>query len=162
MKEKKEAHFPRGADVVIRMFTDEDYFLKKYEMTGATNIELINVTHEGDQFSIEVRRDMPADVPLPGFAKKFVSDTMAVVQKDNWDTSSLTGRLDIDIKGLPVDVGCNMKLVDGGDSATLQLEFEANSSVPLLAKKIERLILDDILAKFDADTSAGVELLANY
>lgn len=162
MRDQRDAHFPKGAETVLKMFTDQEYFLKKYEMCGASDIQLQNVSHEGDQFSITVKRSMPADVPVPGFAKKFVKDTMTVVQTDSWDTSNRTGRLDIDIKGLPLELSCDMELVDNGDSSVLKLDFNAKANVPMFAKKVERLILDDILAKFEPDTAAGVELLANY
>lgn len=162
MKEQHKAEFPRNADTVLRMFTDQEYFLKKYALCGATNIELLNVSHQGDQFRIEVKRDVPADVPVPGFAKKFVADTMSVTQKDSWDTAARTGRLDIHIKGVPAKIVCLMELVDGGDTSTLVLNFEVTASVPLIGKKVERLLMDDIVQKFEADTAAGVELLANY
>ncbi len=162
MHEQRKAKFPKGADTVLKMFTDQAYFLKKYEMTGAINIELLNVSHQGDNFSIEVKRDVPADVPLPGFAKKLVSETMSVTQKDSWNTANKTGRLDINIKGAPVELFCEMELVDEGDSSTLVLNFTANANIPLIGKKIERLLLDDVIHKTETDSAAGVELLANY
>lgn len=162
MQEQHKASFPKGADTVLKMFTDQNYFLKKYEITGATNIELLNVEHEGDHFSIEVKRDVPADVPLPGFAKKLVSETMSVTQKDSWNTAKRTGRLDIHIKGVPADIHCDMELLDEGDSSTLMLNFSVTASIPLIGKKVERLLLDDIVHKTESDSAAGVELLAGY
>lgn len=162
MHEQRKARFPKGAETVLRMFTDQNYFIKKYEMTGATNIELLNVEHQGDHFSIEVNRDVPADVPLPKFAKKMVSETMSVKQKDSWNTADRTGRLDIHIKGVPVELYCEMELVDEGDSSTLVLDFHANANIPLIGKKVERLLLDDVIHKTESDSAAGVELLADY
>ncbi len=162
MQEQRKATFPRDAETVLKMFTDQDYFLKKYAMTGATNIQLIDTHKEGDRFSIEIKRDVPADVPLPSFAKKFVSDTMSVVQKDSWNTSSRKGRLDIHIHGIPADLHRDMELVDEGESSTLVMDFHAKAHIPLIGKKVERLLLDDVIHKTESDSAAGVELLANY
>lgn len=162
MQEQSKARFPKGSDSVIKMFTDKDYFLKKYEQVGATNIQLLDHELDGDHFSIEVRRDVPADVPVPAFAKKFMSGTMTVVQRDTWDAAAKTGQLQINLKGVPVSITCDMELVDEGEGCTLVLNFDARASIPLIGKKVERLVLDDIIEKIDADTAVGVKLLADY
>lgn len=162
MQEQHKSHFPKDSDTVIKMFTDKDYFLEKYQMVGATNIELLDHELDGDRFTVEIKRDVPADVPVPSFAKKFMASTMTVVQRDTWDIQSKTGQLHIDLRGVPVQVTCEMDLVDDGTGCTLILNFDARANVPLIGKKVERLILDDIISKLDADTEAGIRLLESY
>lgn len=162
MQQQAKATFPKDSDTVIRMFTDQDYFLKKYEMLGASDIQLLECETSGDEFTILVQRNVPADVPVPGFAKKFFSDTMTVVQRDTWNTSTKTGRLEIELKGMPVEVSCDMTLADDGEGSTLTLNWNIKSSVPLVGGKVEKLLWDDFQQKMQPDNDAGVELLANY
>ncbi len=162
MQEKRKARFPKNSETVIRMFSDREYFLKKYEICGATNIRLLDHELDGDRFTIEITRDVPADVPVPAFAKKFMADTMTVVQRDTWDLDSKTGQLHIDLRGVPVQISCDMTLEDEGENSILHMDFDCRANVPLIGKKVERLVLDDVIRKIEVDTEAGIQLLANY
>lgn len=162
MQHKEKSAFPRKSDVVIKMFTDKEYFLAKYKNLGAKNIQLIEHKKDGDKFSIKVSREVPADVPLPSFAQKFISASMTVVQQDSWDAKTKKGRLDINIKGFPGTITCDMELKDEGSGSANHMNWNVKVGIPFIGGKLEQVLMDDIKKKTAPDTAAGVKLLANY
>ncbi len=162
MQYKEKSVFPKKSDVVIKMFTDKEYFLTKYKNLGAKNIQLLECKNEGGKFSIKVSREVPADVPLPSFAQKFISASMTVTQQDTWDPKTKKGRLDINIKGMPATITCDMELKDEGAGSANYLTWSIKSGIPLIGGKLEQLLMDDIKKKTGPDTAEGAKLLANY
>tara|TARA_R110001592_G_scaffold1874_42_gene11651 strand:+ start:7096 stop:7587 length:492 start_codon:yes stop_codon:yes gene_type:complete len=162
MKKNIKIMFPATTDTVITMYTDKDYFLNKYKNLGAQNIALLDESFEEGKFSINIKRCLPADVPVPSFAKKFFSGTMTIVQRDTWDASSKTGRLDIEFKGVPVEASCDMKLVDEGDGSALLMGWNINVKVPLIGGKLEKVLMEDMSKKVELDHLESAKLLNAY
>ncbi len=162
MQHKEKSVFPKKSDVVIKMFTDKEYFLNKYKNLGAKNIQLLEHKKDGDKFSIKVSREVPADVPLPSFAQKFISANMTVVQQDSWDAKTKKGRLDINIKGIPATITCDMELKDEGAGSVNHLNWTVKVGIPLIGGKLEQVLVDDIKKKTGPDTAEGVKQVANY
>jgi hypothetical protein len=162
MKKNIKIMFSEATDTVIMMYTDKDYFLSKYKNLGAENIEILDASFEGSKFSINIKRGLPADVPVPSFAKKFFGGTMTLVQRDTWDAASKVGRLDIEFKGLPIDASCDMKLVDEGDGAALLMAWNINVKIPLIGGKLEKLLMEDMSKKVELDHLESAKLLNGY
>ena len=153
--------YAKDADTVMRMFSDRDYFEKKYART-TLSYEVLEHKHEGDDFRIKCRLTMPSSAPVPGFAKKILGETMTVIQEDVWDTAKRTGRLTIEMHGAPISMHANMRLMDGASGAENHVYWEINCRVPLIGNKIASLIAQDIQAKSPADMQVSNELLADY
>jgi hypothetical protein len=152
MKKNIKIMFPATTDIVIMMYTDKDYFLNKYKNLGAQNIEILDASFVGSEFSINIKRGLPADVPVPSFAKKFFSGTMTIVQRDTWDACKKTGRLDIEFKGLPIDASCDLKLVGEGDGSALLMGWNINVKVPFVGGKLEKVLMEDMSKKLSWTT----------
>lgn len=162
MKFTDSHEFDVSSDTVIKMFSDPDYFTGKYEALGFTNIQVLEHTRDGDDFSITVRYEAPSDVPVPGFAKKFMAETSVVTQTDQWNVADKTGRLKAEIKGLPAKISADMELVDDGDGCSNELNWNINCSIPLVGGKVEKLIAQDIQSKAESDLEQTRAMLANY
>lgn len=162
MQAKQKAVFPKKSDVVIRMFTDKEYFLAKYKNLGAENIQLLEHKQNGDEFTIKVSRDVPADVPLPAFAQKFFPSKMSVTQRDTWNAKTKRGKLDIQLKNVPATITCDMELKDEGSGCANYLNWNIKVSIPLIGGKLEQVLWDDMNKKEAADTAEGIKLLAKY
>ena len=157
-----EHHFNQPASTVIKMFSDKNYFVRKYEELGFGNVEVLDHSMDGSQFSITCRYEAPSDAPIPGFAKKFMGQTNVVTQTDRWDTGTMTGELTAEIEGLPATVSAEMELVDDGDGSTNTLSWTIKCGIPLDGGKIEKLVAEDIRAKSGADVAKSSEILADY
>ncbi|MGB1581171.1 MAG: DUF2505 domain-containing protein, partial [Nevskiales bacterium] len=124
MKATHRSAYNKGSDTVIKMFTDKDYFQRKYELLGAKDIKLLDYAKDGDDFSVEFERKVPAQTQLPGFAKKFMPDLMTVTQRDSWDAATKTGRLDMSFQGVPGAGVSHMRLEDTDTGCDLVMEWE--------------------------------------
>lgn len=163
MKHEQKQTFDKPPETVIRMFGDRRYFERKYELLGFRDIEVLEREAAGDRFRIRIRYTAGADIPLPDFARKFLSGDITIVQEERWDLAKMTGRLDVDLRGVPIKVGADMTLDGHGKGgAAKTLNWDVRCSIPLVGGKLEKLLLADIGAKADADLAASRKILADY
>lgn len=153
--------YARDADTVMRMFSDRAYFERKYERT-TLSYEVLEHERSDDHFRIRCKLTMPSHVPLPGFAKKVLGETMTVVQEDVWDLSTRKGQLKIEMHGAPISINAEMSLEQGENGGENHVQWQINSRVPLIGGKIAKLVADDIQAKSPGDVEISNELLAEY
>lgn len=162
MKFENKHSFNKPAATVIKMFSDRAYFERKYKALGFTGIEVVEHEKTDKQFRIKVRYTAKNDVQVPDLLKKFMPGSITVVQEDRWDLARMTGRLDVEIKGTPVKVACEMTLKDEGKGSANHLKWTITSSVPLVGGKLEKLTADDIQAKAANDVATTQRILADY
>jgi hypothetical protein len=132
----------KPAATVIKMYGDQKFFERKYKDIGAWDIVVLECDKSDKKFRIKCRYSIKSSNPnIPAFATKFVGDSSTITQTDTWDLIAKTGRLDVEIKGVPVKVGADMVLIGG---------------------KLEQLIVDDIKSKSAQDVAVTVKILADY
>ncbi|MGJ8669639.1 MAG: DUF2505 domain-containing protein [Oceanococcus sp.] len=161
MNFEEKYNYDKDADTVFRMFIDKTYFERKYAAT-TSSFEVLEHSLDDAKFQIKVRRVMPSDAPVPGFAKKFLPGEMTVVQEDTWDLATHTGQIKIEIAGAPVSVSADMRLIDGSQGAENHVSWSIDCNIPLVGKKIAKFVADDIQAKSPADLRLSNEILQEY
>jgi len=154
--------YPFPAHAVVQVFGNKDYFIKKYTGAGATNIQVLEEQHNGGKTRIAVSRHVDIDIDVPAFARKFVPDTITVVQVDSWDQTTLRGHLDIQFKGMPAVVKCDMKLADKDGGCVLNLNFSVSINVPLIGDKLAKVLGADLKKKFERDSHQAQEVMAEF
>lgn len=162
MKYEQKQGFDQPSAKVIKMFGDRKYFERKYAELGFKNVEVLEHEVKGDQFTIRIRYTASADVPLPDFAKRLVPSEMNIVQRDSWDLKKKTGRLEVEVRSVPIKIGAAMRLTDEGKGSANVLSWEVSCGIPLIGGKLEKLLIADIQAKADADLAASRKILADY
>lgn len=153
--------YNKDADTVFRMFIDKAYFERKYAAT-TTSFAVLEHALDDDYFRIKVRRTMPADVPVPGFAKKFLPGEMTIEQTDVWDLQARTGEILIEIAGAPVSVKSQMRLIQGANGGENHVHWTVESNIPLVGGKVAKFVAADIQAKSPEDLRLSNEILADY
>lgn len=162
MKFEDKQVLSKPAATVLKMYTDKAYFAKKYAaMPGAKDFEILECETSGTRFRIKHKSQQRSDITVPDFAKKFLAEYNTVIQQDTWDTATGIGRLDIEIKGMPIKVSADMKVV-GDKTATNTLTWNISCSIPLLGGKLEKILADDIREKAKADAALTNSLLKDY
>ena len=151
--------FDKPAATVLKMFSDKAYFERKYKELGYTGIEVLEHSNDGRKFRIKVRYSAKNDAPLPEFAKKFMADSNVVTQSDTWDLEKKTGRLEADIRGVPVKVFADMTLKDEGTGSANFLKWNLDCGIPFIGGKLEQVIGDDIKNKAKTDIAKSREIL---
>jgi hypothetical protein len=154
--------FDKPAAAVVKMFSDRKYFERKYQELGFKNIEVLEHSSTGGKFRIKVRYSAPNSAPLPDFAKKFLGETNVVTQSDSWDVEKKTGRLEAEIRGVPVKVSANMTLKDEGTGSTNTLKWDLSCGIPFVGGKLEQVVAGDIQAKSKSDNAKSREILKSY
>lgn len=162
MKFEDKHPFDKPAATVIKMFSDRAYFERKYKDLGGWDIEVLEHEKSAKKFRIKVRYTIKASGQIPAFAQKFLGDSSTVTQQDAWDLEKMTGRLDVEVKGLPAKVSADMTLKSDGKGAANHLIWNVSCGIPLIGGKLESVIADDIRAKSGADIAVSRKLLAGY
>lgn len=153
----------KPASTVIKMYADQKFFERKYAGVGAWDIEVLECEKTDKKFRIKCRYTVKASsTQIPAAIQKFVGASSTVTQVDTWDLVARTGRLDVEIKGVPVKVGADMVLKDEAKGAVNTLKWNVSCSIPLLGGKLEQLIVEDIKAKSATDVAATTKILADY
>ncbi len=162
MKFDDKHSFDKPAATVMKMFSDRAYFERKYKELSFWDIEVLEHDKSAKRFRIKVRYTTKNDAPIPDFAKRFLGESTQVVQQDTWDIGAKTGRLEIEIKGVPVKVSADMTLKDEGKGSANNLKWNLSCGIPLVGGKLEKVVADDIQAKSKADIAASRKILADY
>lgn len=154
--------FDQPAEKVIKMFSDKAYFEKKYKALGYTGIEVLEHSADGGKFRIKVRYSAKSDAAIPDFAKKFLAPVNVVTQTDSWDVAKKTGRIEAEIRGVPVKVTSEMALKDEGGGCTNHMKWNISCGIPFIGGKLEDVVSGDIKAKSKTDLAQSRELLKGY
>jgi len=162
MKFEERHTFDQPAETVMRMYADKAFFDRKYREIGAIECELLDHQKTEARFSVKYRLVMKSDAPLPEVAKKILGDTVKMVQQDAWDIGKRTGRIDIEIKGAPLKVSADMKLIDEGGKGVNVQSWNISCSIPLVGSKIEAAIAEDIKTKSKRDLAVSRKIILDY
>ena len=163
MKFEETFDFDYSLETVMTMFTDENYFIAKYERMGTHKPELVNCEKKDDHFSVTVRHALDANrLSFPEIIQKRIGDRVMLRQTDAWDIPRRSGRIDIDIEKTPVNIAIDMRLTDDSGKARLKLAFDIDAQVPLLGSKIEKAIAGPITERFKRDMQISNKMAAEY
>ena len=164
MKFEETFDFDHSAATMMRMFTDQDYFLHKYErLGGGRKPELVDTQKSDTRFSITVRHALDANkLSFPDIVRKRIGDRVMLRQTDVWEIAKQSGRIDIDIEKTPVDIAIDLRLSEHDGKARLTLNFDIDAQVPLVGGKIEKAIAGPITDRFHRDMVLSNEMASDY
>jgi hypothetical protein len=125
------------SEKVFGVFTRKDFIEQKYASVGAVNLEFIEYGEKDGTFIIHTKRDIIADIP--GFAKKFLSPTTTIIQKEVWtltDDPTKKGVVEVQAKGLPMQMKGNILLQPTNNGSENVLIYEIKVNIPLVGGKL--------------------------
>lgn len=161
MKYQEIIRYPLSTTELFNHFSNPEFFERKYRDQGASNIRVLSAETVDNTSRITVSRDVPVEVDVPSFARSMVPATITLIQTDIWDMSNNKGRLEIEFKGMPVKVHCDMHIRDLESGAHQDLHFDIKVNVPLLGGKLEELLARDLKMKFQKDTEVTMAILSD-
>lgn len=162
MKFEERHEFPRPWDAVQRMFSDPRYFEQKSLALGRQSLKILDHESQPQRFRIRFSFEERPGAQLPAFASRFLGERAQAVEVDLWNWTSRSGRLAIELKGVPVKLGAAMQIADTAQGCVNVLRWEIVCAVPLVGARLEKLVAEDIRQKSAADYAASLELLKNY
>ncbi len=129
-------------DAVLEMLTDEEYVTTKALAMGALEHD-VTIEQSAGGVTINLRRVLPAMVP--DNVRKFVGETITVVQTDIWSPSEGDGTHDGTLKAhidkAPVSIAGSMRLFHHEDGGTLhEVDAKIKARIPMMGSKIEKAV----------------------
>ena len=159
MKLQTKDRYPASSDVVIKMFSDPDYHVKKMNKLGIKH-EILSSNTAGDEFTIKAKRYMPIDAS--GAVKKVLGETTEVTNTESWHVSNKTGAVAVETKGVPLKMSCTGKMVDVGDECDVIYDWEINAKIPLVGGALEKFVAGDMQKSQAKELAVAHTLLADY
>lgn len=154
MRVSAELHYP-GATVeqIYALAIDDEFRSAVCEATHALAYDVDIGERPDGTTSVTVRRTMPADVP--DAVKKFVGETLDVVQTEHWGAADSAGRRTADlllqITGQPVKMTGTMTTEAIGEGVRTSLQGDLKVAVPFFGSRIEPEIAKGILAAVEKE-----------
>ena len=97
---------------------------------------------------------------VPGFAKKFVGDTIEVHQDEIWSADFTSGDLKLTLPGKPGSLSGTSRLVENGGRTVETVILAATVNVPLISGKLEDLICSIFKKALEREHEVGIRWLA--
>ena len=140
---KVSHHYDADVETVYRLISDPAFIERKYADQGATDIT-IDSADGGGAISNEITRKVTID--LPGFAKKVMSPTNTMVQKERWSPPDASGQrvctYSIEVHGVPSRISGTVTLSPDAGGTRQDIEAEVKVSIPLLGGKLEKFAVE--------------------
>ena len=154
MDVRAEIHYPTATvERVFTLVTDPAFRSAVCEATGALSHDVDVDARADATVSVTVRRTMSADVPE--FAKKFVGQSVDVVQTEHWGppdgNGQRTAQLVVQIAGKPAKMTGSVATHTVGAGAKTTLRGDLKVSIPFVGKQLEPEIAKAILAAVDKE-----------
>ncbi|TCC45621.1 DUF2505 domain-containing protein [Kribbella capetownensis] len=159
MELKLSASYDATPEEVFAIVTDATFREQACEKTKALSYN-VEVAKSGSDTVVKVRREMPSD-GVPDFAKKFVGETLTLVQTETWHAAKADGSRDADVSGeivnTPVTLRGTASITGGGGQAVQAIDLDVKVAVPLIGKKMEPFVVDAIRSGLQKEHELGRE-----
>lgn len=131
-------------DRLFALLSDPESVEQMNAATGATDFTLDSQDdREGAPWLVHSRK---VTVDLPGFARKVMQPTNAVVQTDDWSPAEADGsrtcRYTVEVKGVPSRIDGTMRLRPDGAGCVQEIVAEMKVSIPLLGGRLEKFAVE--------------------
>jgi carbon monoxide dehydrogenase subunit G len=137
---------------VWAVFTDPEFYQAKFEGIGHRAVEVVSAEREGDEFSIEISREVPVDVPA--VLRGLLGDWNTLLQTEHWapaGKNAYSNELSIEARGVPATMRGRMQLSANGMGCVNEVEITIRASVPLIGGKLEQFAARDAEATLAAE-----------
>lgn len=118
----------------------------------------VTIAQQGDGMDVVIDMVQPAR-GIPGFAQKFVGDTINIVQSESW-SSATQGDISVAIPGKPGDMAGTAMLEESGSGTVETVELTVKVNIPLVGGKLEGLIAGLLEKALVAENTVGREWLS--
>lgn len=125
--------YAQDAETVYKLVSDPDVCKRRSEAFGDKDIR---ITKSGE--TVTNVRLVEADVP--SFAKKFLSATNTVTDVKAWNPATKSATLAVEIKGVPVKITGDIRVVPAGSGADYIVNFQVACKIPLIGGQLEKHI----------------------
>jgi uncharacterized protein YndB with AHSA1/START domain len=146
MELKLSASYDATPEEVFAIVTDPTFREQACEKTRALSYD-VEVTEFAGDIVVRVRREMSSG-EVPDIARKFVGQTLTLVQTETWGPAKADGSRDADVVGeisnTPVTLKGTASIAISGGATVQAIEVDVKVAVPLIGKKMEPFVVGAI------------------
>ena len=145
MELKLSASYDATPEEVFAIITDATFREQACQKTKALSYD-VQVSESGGDTIVRVSREMPSD-DVPDFARKFVGQTLTLIQTETWHAAAADGSRKADVVGEISNTPVILKgtaSISGGAHAVQAIDLDVKVAVPLIGKKMEPFVVDAI------------------
>lgn len=156
---------PADVETAFKLMLTEDYFVEKYKTMQAQNVAVELLEDTDEAFSMAVERDVTLGESVPGFAKKLVGDSMRLHQTVTWQKTEgpvKRGEFNGRLMGKDGGVHAELFLEPDGELTIMRIEGKIEVSVPLIGRKIEKLMAERSSDAFEYDLEATAQYIDQH
>jgi hypothetical protein len=159
MELKLSASYDATPEEVFAIVTDTTFREQACEKTKALSYD-VKVSTSGADTVVRVQREMEA-TDIPDMARKFVGETLTVVQTETWHAPAADGSRTADVSGeitnTPVTLKGTASIVPNGAQTVQAINLDVKVAVPLIGKKLEPFVVDAVRAGLVKEHDLGRE-----
>lgn len=152
-------HYTAPPAEVFAMLSDPAFVEAKCLASGSIEASA-ETSQEDATTTIVSRRVLPAK--LPGFAKRFVGETVTLVETQKWSDpvdGTRTGSFVVDFGNNPISFSGDVTLSPDGPGTRVEYIGQIKCTVPLVGGKIEGVALEWITKYLDKEQRVGTDWL---
>ena len=146
---------------VFAMLIDPDYVRARAEATGGADVEATVTEHDG---TVEIVNSRTVVADLPSFARSMVGESLRITETHTWGPEAdgaREGTFEVAFGSVPVLVRGRLRLVADGAGAIASLDGQIKATVPLVGRKVEQLVHDQVAAALVIEQELGASWLAD-
>ncbi len=158
MQVSAQISYPTGStEQVFALTVSKEFREAVCVATNAVDYR-VEVTERAEGLArVRVERTLPADVP--DAVKRFVGQTITIIQTEDWGRPGDDGRrvadLTIQISGQPASMTGSVLLEPDGDGSVQRIDGDLTVSVPFFGKTIEPEVAKAIVAAASKEQETG-------
>jgi len=157
MELKLSASYDATPEEVFAIVTDKTFREQACAKTKALSYD-VQVHESGGDTVVKVTREMAA-TDLPDMARKFVGQTLTIVQAETWHAAAADGSRKAEVVGeisnTPVTLKGTAGIAGTGAQTVQSIDLDVKVAVPLIGKKLEPFVVDAIRAGLQKEHDLG-------
>jgi hypothetical protein len=157
MKFTHDMSYDAPPEEVAAMLADRDFREKVCEAMDSSRYD-VSVDGEGAGMKVVIDQTQPAR-GIPSFAKKFVGDSIQIVQRESWSSTTAASLL-LEIPGKPGSLDGAIALRADGQGTVETVSGEVRVKVPVIGGKLEGLVADLLKSALRSEQKVGRAWLA--
>ena len=142
---------------VLAMLADPAFRERVCVATRATRRD-VSIDGPPETMKVVVDQTQPAK-GIPSFAKKFVGDSIQIVQRESWRAETAATLL-LEIPGKPGQLDGDIRLAVDGDGTVETVAGDLKVKVPVVGGKLEGLVADLLKSALRTEQKVGRAWLA--
>ena len=162
MKKVITVNYPQPPEIVLRALADRAFHEDKMVELGALQCEVLECDQSEAGLRITISRQMQNEAQVPRALKKFIPSIVRLTHTDEWDVSTQTGTVHLEIEGVPVVTRMAIEAVASGGGTNLVHDCEVKSSAPLIGGLLEKFSAAELESQIQNDATVSAVLVDRY